>query len=50
MNRKFMQFKCENHANDGQHKRLLSEIRPAELGLYGIGGTYEVCVTLATTN
>jgi hypothetical protein len=34
MNRNFMQFMRENHAKDGQHKRLLSEIRPAELGLY----------------
>jgi hypothetical protein len=33
MNRKFVQFMRENHAKDGQHKRLLSEIRPAELGL-----------------
>jgi hypothetical protein len=27
MNRKFMQFMRENHAKDGLHKRLLSEIR-----------------------
>ena len=27
MNRKFMQFMRENHAKDGRHKRLLSEIR-----------------------
>jgi hypothetical protein len=30
MNCKFMQFMRENHAKDGQHKRLLSESRPAE--------------------
>ena len=29
MNRNYMQFMRENHAKDGQHKRLLSEIRPA---------------------
>jgi hypothetical protein len=28
MNRNYMQFMRENHAKDGQHKRLLSEIRP----------------------
>ena len=27
MNRKFMQFMRQNHAKDGLHKRLLSEIR-----------------------
>ena len=28
MNRDYMQFMRENHAKDGQHKRLLSELRP----------------------
>jgi hypothetical protein len=28
MNRKFMQFMREHHAKDGEHKRLLAEIRP----------------------
>jgi hypothetical protein len=30
MNRKYMKFMHENHAEDGQHKRLLLEIRPAD--------------------